>query len=230
MDNYWIWGVGSTRSLAAGAELEWLGNAPPGWWQGMVRSHRRANPGGGLPVGDLAPGALRRTRRLRPSAPGPGRLLTFGARDLRQMANGLVVRTRERGTKASAVAFEDHGLWGRQLTDNGRQMFSNGLDEVVLFFGRDAVTSRNFGIHRASFRRLSEGLQPGATIYLLHCYAFADGGRLAKMISHATGAPVVGMKDLQTIGNQRHEGQAFQAFRGGVRPIRSLPQNLMHFD
>jgi hypothetical protein len=195
-----------------------------------MRQYRQANPDGGLPISNLAPGAVERTRRLRPSAPGNDRMLAFGGRDLRDMASGLVARTRERNHKADSVVFEDHGIWGLETNDDGSRMYAQGRNEVLLFFGQDAVTTRNFAIHRASFQQLARGMAPTATIYLVHCFAFADGGRLGRMISQATGRPVVGMDVLQTIGNQAHEGQAFRALGGQVTRIGSLPPEVLHFD
>ena len=70
-------------------------------------------------------------------------------------------------------------------------------------------------------------MAPGASIYLLHCFAFADRGRLARKISEAAGRPVIGMDVLQVIGNQAYEGQAFRAHQGQVAPVGSLPRVVM---
>jgi hypothetical protein len=219
--NYWIWGSGATRSLQAGAEAERVNGLPAGSWVNWIQQYRADTGRDDLPIADLAPGAVERTHRLRATAPES--MLAFGARDLWHMATGLLARTQERNQKAKVVVFEDHGLWGHQPG-------ANGSNEVILFFGRDGVTVSNFGQHRHKFQHMGKALAPGAKVYLLHCYAFADGGQLARMISIALGAPVIGMDAVQDVGNQAFEGNAFQAYQGRVTSVSSLPQSVLHFD
>ncbi|MBL4686011.1 MAG: hypothetical protein JKY37_15560 [Nannocystaceae bacterium] len=105
---YWVWGAGQKAS-AAKREAERVLQIPSGSLD-LLWKHHRAGTLEDPPISDLAVGAVSRLRRQVASAPQPS--LFFGARNLREMCGGLVVRTRERGQLASKVVFEDHGLVG----------------------------------------------------------------------------------------------------------------------
>lgn len=212
---YWIWGAGR-KSPPARREAERIVHAPPGSIDSMWGQYQ-AGTADRPPISNLAVGALERVRRLVKSAPEPS--LFFGAHNLREMCAGLVVRTRERSQPAGKVVFEDHGLVG-----------PGEPGEVMLFFGQDAVSMRTLPRHRQALETLRLGLAPDAAIYMIHCYAAADGGRLIQAISRIVGVPVYGADAVQLVGNQALEGSGYRADANSIRPVRSFPRSVLHFD
>ncbi|MBV1859051.1 MAG: DUF4347 domain-containing protein [Nannocystaceae bacterium] len=212
---YWVWGAGP-KMPSAKREAERIVQIPQGSidqaWK-LYRDGTLANP----PISDLAPGASERLRRRISSAPEPS--LFFGARNLREMCGGLVARTRERGQLASKVVFEDHGLVG-----------PGERPEVMLFFGQDAVSTRTLARHRPALETLRGALAPDAAIYLVHCYAASDGGRLIQNLSRIIGVPVYGADALQYVGNQALDGGGYRADANNIRFVKSFPESVLHFD
>ncbi|MGH1342343.1 MAG: DUF4347 domain-containing protein [Nannocystales bacterium] len=212
---YWVWGAGP-KTAPAKREAERVVGLPAGTidvgWQ-QYRAGTAATP----PISDLAVDAVSRLRTRAKSAPHPS--LFFGARNLREMCGGLVTRTRERGQLASKVVFEDHGLVG-----------PGERPEVMLFFGQDAVSARNLSQHRSSLETLRGALAPDAALYMIHCYAAADGGRLMQAISRIVGVPVYGADNIQYVGNQALEGQGYRADANTIRSVRSFSRSVLHFD
>lgn len=211
---YWIWGAGP-KSRPAKAEVERIAGAPAGSLDNAWRQYR-AGTTTTPPVSDLAPGAVERLRNRLRSA--PDRSLFFGAPSLQQMSGGLVTRTRRRGQRASKVVFEDHGFVGGNPA------------EVMLFFGRDAVSLRTLPMYRRWFEQMRDAIAPDGGIYLVHCDAASDNCRLMQAISRIVGLPVYGADAIQDVGNQAMEGQAYRVTSNQVRPIRSFPQAVLHFD
>ncbi len=212
---YWIWGAGP-KAPGAKRETEHVLGLAPGAFDQAWRDYRS----GSLtepPIDDLAPGAVDRLRQRVRSAPEPS--LFFGAPSLREMCGGLVSRTRERGRLASKVVFEDHGIVG-----------PGERPDVMLFFGRDAVSMRTLSRHRRSFEQLRAGLAPDAAIYMIHCYAAADGCRLIQAISRIVGVPVYAADVEQFVGNQALEGSGYRADAHSIRHVPSFPRSVLHFD
>ncbi len=212
---YWIWGAGP-KSGSAKREVEQLVGLPSGAIDAGWKQYR-AGTVEHPPLSDLAVDAVERLRRRVRSAPEPS--LFFGARTLREMCGGLLARTRERGHRASKVVFEDHGFVG-----------GGSSREVVLFFGQDTVSLRSLARHRQALETLREGLAPDAAIYLVHCDAASDGGRLIQAISRIVGVPVYGADAVQIVGNQALEGTGFRADANTIRPVRSFSRAVLHFD
>lgn len=212
---YWIWGAGP-KMASAKREAERVIQAPAGSIDESWRQYRAGNAEH-PPISDLAVDAVSRLRNRIKSAPEPS--LFFGARNLREMCGGLVTRTRERGELASKVVFEDHGLVG-----------PGERPEVMLFFGQDAVSARTLPRHRQALETLREGLAPDAAIYMIHCQAASDGGRLIQAISRIVGVPVYGADADQIIGNQALEGLGYRADQNTIRPVRSFSRAVLHFD
>mgnify|MGYP000406562599 CR=1 FL=1 len=211
---YWIWGAGP-KTPGAKAELERIAGAPRGSMDQMWRDYR-AGTTTHPPISDLAVDAVSRLRQRVRSAPAPS--LFFGAPSLREMSGGLLTRTRERGQLASKVVFEDHGFAG------------GNPSEVMLFFGRDAVSLRTLPRYRRWFEQLREGMTADGAIYLVHCEAAADNCRLMRAISRMVGVPVYGADAIQDVGNQAMEGQAFRVDGNQTRRVQSFPQAVLHFD
>lgn len=212
---YWVWGAGP-KSPAAKREAERVVGLPSGTIDQSWRQYRAgtvAQP----PLEDLAVDAVTRLRNRVRSAPEPS--LFFGARNLREMCGGLVARTRERGQRASKVVFEDHGLVG-----------PGEKPEVMMFFGQDALSTRTLARHRSSFEMLKDALAPDAAIYMIHCFAAADGGRLIQAISRIVGVPVYGADSIQYVGNQALEGLGYRAEPNDIRTVRSFSRSVLHFD
>ncbi len=212
---YWIWGAGP-KTAGAKREAERVLGAPNGAFDQAWRNYR-AGTTTEPPIADLAVDAVDRLRRRVRSAPQPS--LFFGARNLREMCGGLVARTRERGQLASKIVFEDHGLVG-----------AGERPDVMLFFGQDAVSMRTLAQHRRSFEQLREGLAPNGAIYMIHCFAAADGGRLIQNISRLVGVPVYAADAVQYVGNQALEGAGYRADARSIRHVPSFPRSVLHFD
>ena len=212
---YWVWGAGR-KTPPARREAERIVQIPPGSIDNMWAQYQ-AGTISRPPISNLAVGALERVRRRLRSAPEPS--LFFGARNLREMCAGLVVRTRERSQRASKVVFEDHGLVG-----------PGERPEVMLFFGQDAISMRTLPQHRQAFETLRLGLAPDAAIYMIHCYAAADGARLIQAISRIVGVPVYGADAIQKVGNQALEGSGYRADANSIRFVPSFPRSVLHFD
>jgi len=212
---YWIWGAGP-KMPSAKREAERILGVPSGLIDEGWRQHR-AGTSKDPPITDLAVDAVKRLRERAKSAPVPS--LFFGARNLREMCGGLVARTRERGQLASKVVFEDHGLAGL-----GAQ------PEAMLFFGQDAVSMRTLPRHRQALETLRGALAPDAAIYMIHCLAAADGGRLIQAISRIVGVPVYGADALQIVENQALEGSGYRADASSIRLVPSFPRAVLHFD
>jgi len=212
---YWIWGAGP-KTATAKREAERVVQIPPGSIDAHWRQFRAgtvAHP----PISDLAVDAVTRLRQRVKTAPEPS--LFFGARNLREMCGGLVARTRERGQLASKLVFEDHGLVG-----------PGERPEVMLFFGQDALSMQTLPRHRQALETLRGGLARDAAIYMVHCYAAADGGRLIQAISRIVGVPVYGADAIQDVGNQALEGSGYRADENNIRFVRSFPRSVLHFD
>lgn len=211
---YWIWGAGP-KTRPARTELERIAGAPAGTLDDAWRKYR-AGTTTSPPISDLAPGAVDRLRNRLRSAPDHS--LFFGAPSLREMSGGLLTRTRQRGQRAKKVVFEDHGFVGGNPA------------EVVLFFGGDAVSLRTLPQHRRWLEQLREAITPDGGIYLVHCDAASDNCRLMQAISRIVDRPVYGADAIQDVGNQAMEGQAYRVTSRQIRPIRSFPQAVLHFD
>lgn len=168
------------------------------------------------PVDDIASDAVTRLRKRVGSAPHTSRF--FGATNLREMCGGLVIRTREHG-RASKIVFESHGF-----VSVGNQ------PEVLLGFGQEVVGLRTLAQHRRSFEMLRGALAPDGKIYMIHCSAAADRGRLIQGISKIVGVPVYGADAVQIIGNQALEGTGYCADGNSIRRVASFPRAVLHFD
>lgn len=212
---YWVWGAGP-KTAPAKREAERVVGLPSGAIDNGWKQYR-AGTVSTPPLDDLAVDAVTRLRRRVESAPEPS--LFFGARNLREMCGGLVARTRERGHLASKVVFEDHGLVG-----------PGEKPEVMLFFGQDALSARTLAQHRPALEVLRGALAPDAALYMIHCYAAADGGRLIQAISRIVGVPVYGADAMQYVGNQALEGLGYRADANNLRTVRSFSQSVLHFD
>lgn len=212
---YWIWGAGP-KTRAAYQETERILGAQAGTFAGLWKDYR-AGTAEQPPVTDLAVDAVPRLRNRIKSAPEPS--LFFGARNLREMCGGLVTRTRERGHLASKVVFEDHGIVG-----------GGTPGEVMLFFGQDAVSLQTLPRHRQALETLRLGLAPDAAIYMIHCQAASDGGRLIQAISRIVGVPVYGADEDQIVGNRALEGRGYRADQNTIRHVQSFARSVLHFD
>ena len=210
---YWIWGAGP-KARPAVDELERVAGVPSGSMRKAWQAYRQGtltSP----PISDLAVDAVARLRERVRNAPTHS--LFFGAPSLREMSGGLISRTRERNQRARQVVFEDHG-------------FSGPNGEVMLFFGRDAVSLRTLPQHRRWFEQMKEALTPDAALYFVHCQACADGCRLLKEISRIVGVPVYGADIDQIVGNQALEGQGYRVEGNNVRKVKSFPRSVLYFD
>lgn len=210
---YWIWGAGP-KARPAMNELERVLGAPSGHFREQWRQHREGTlteP----PISDLAVDAVARLRQRVRNAPTHS--LFFGAPSLQQMSGGLVSRTRERRQRARQVVFEDHGVSG-----------PNG--EVMLFFGRDAVSLRTLPQYRRWFEQMKEALTPDAALFFVHCQACADGCRLLQEISRIVGVPVYGADEDQIVGNQAMEGRGFRVEGRNIQTVPSFPRSVLYFD
>ncbi|MEM9461879.1 MAG: hypothetical protein AAGF11_47410 [Myxococcota bacterium] len=158
---------------------------------------------------------LRAAERLRErlaTAPMPTHY--FEGTSVAAMVDGIVALSQTRGIRPRKIVFEDHGILG------------------LLFMGQDAVTTHTLPSFQRDLARLSECFVSTTEIYLLHCFAFADEGVLARELSAVLGCPIYGGVWAQAIGNQAYEGPVRRATADEVVCVDklSLSDAVLHFD
>jgi len=209
---YWIWGT-DVKSPPARAAAERLLGHPAGTFSESFRRYRQGQAP--RPLANLPPDAVERLRRLRRTAPQSP--MFFGANSLREMAGGLVTRTREHGRRASGLVLEDHGIAG------------GTPPRTLLFFGREAITLSNLSQHRRSFEMMREGLAPGAEVFFVHCYAADDGCRLVGEIGRILGAVVWAATGIQLTRSGAMENESYRVENG--RPRRAtFPREVLYLE
>lgn len=218
---FWVWGAGR-KTPPARQEAERVLGVGAGSFGAEWRSFLNGSRHTPL-LADLAPDSVLRTRVLRRSAPMAP--LSFGATSVQQFSGGVQLRCKNGSRLIRHLAVEDHGLWGLDPT-----MGARGSDEVLLFFGGDAVTLRTLPRYAAKFRDLRPHFGPNGAMYLMHCWAFADKGRLAGELSVLIDRPVYGGATVQWTRTQAIEGPTYVAEGRQVRRIPALPNAVLRFD